>query len=131
MFFLEKELFKIKYTPEILREFINSYFFNCEKEQEVPTKIGMYLYLKINNNHIDDWKRRKKNHLLRELNLGYQKINHMNLQRFLKGNTNASSWYLERAFVKEYHIDTKISVKTDSPTNPIVINLDNKGKNKC
>ncbi len=114
-----------------LRDSLENYFIHCNDNKEIPTKLGMLIYLNITESTIRNWKQKKRNTFLQQINWAYSQINHLNLQRLLKSNSNYSAWYLERAFVKEYHLSTKIDIKNSDNVAPITINLENKSKNKC
>lgn len=128
---VQKEIkIRTRYTAKSLKEKLQEYFVFCKIKNEIPTKIGMLIFLNITQNTISEWKKKQKDTFLQQLNWAYSQIQHLNLQRFLKSNPNASAWYLERAFTKEYHLSTQIDINNSDNTTPIVINLDNKGKNK-
>ncbi|WP_375317496.1 hypothetical protein [Spiroplasma endosymbiont of Virgichneumon dumeticola] len=91
----------------------------------------MLLFLDITENTLYNWKQKKRNTFLQQIKWAHSVIKHLNLQRFLTSSPNASSWYLERAYVKEFHLSTKIDIKSSDNTAPIAISLENKGKNKC
>ncbi|WP_342217581.1 terminase small subunit [Spiroplasma endosymbiont of Amphimallon solstitiale] len=114
-----------------LREALENYFIHCKEFDEIPTKVGMLIYLDITENTLYSWKQKKRNTFLQQINWAYLQIRHINTQRYLKVNANNTAWYLERAFVKEYHLSTKIDIKSNDNTALIQVNLENKGKNKC
>lgn len=121
---------RTRYNVKSLKEKLQQYFIYCKEKNEIPTKIGMLIFLNITTNTISEWKKKQRDTLLQQLNWAYNQIQHLNLQRFLKANPNSSSWYLERAFAQEYHLATQIDINNGNNTTPIIINLDNKGKNK-
>ncbi len=132
-FYVQEEKIKIRTIfndATKLREALENYFIHCKEFDEVPTKIGMLVYLNITENTLYSWKK-KRNTFLQQINWAYLQIRHINTQRYLKANANNTAWYLERAFVKEYHLYTKIDIKSSDNTAPIAISLENKGKNKC
>ncbi|CAB1054156.1 terminase small subunit [Spiroplasma endosymbiont of Danaus chrysippus] len=114
-----------------LREALENYFIHCKEFDEIPTKVGILIYLDITENTLYSWKQKKRNTFLQQINWAYLQIRHINTQRYLKVNANNTAWYLERAFVKEYHLSTKIDIKSNDNTALIQVNLENKGKNKC
>ncbi len=133
-FYVQEEKIKIRTIfndAKALREKLEEYFNHCKQTEEVPTKIGMLVYLDITENTLYSWKQKKRNTFLQQINWAYLQIRHINTQRYLKANANNTAWYLERAFVKEYHLSTKIDIKSSDNTAPIAISLENKGKNKC
>ncbi len=122
----EKKIRTIFNDATKLREALENYFIHCKEFDEVPTKIGMLVYLNITENNLYSWKQKKRNTFLQQINWVYLQIRHINTQRYLKANANNTAWYLERAFVKEYHLSTKIDIKSSDNTAPIAISLDNK-----
>ncbi len=114
-----------------LRDSLENYFIHCNDNKEIPTKLGMLIYLNITESTILTWKQKRKNTFLQQIKWAHMQIDHLNLQRFLTSSPNASAWYLERAFVNKYHLSTKIDVKSNDKIAPITINLENKSKNKC
>ncbi len=129
-FYVQEEKIRIRYNIKSLKEEIKKYFEYCTTNEEIPTKEGMQMFLNITQNTINEWKKKQKDTFLQQINWAYAKIKHLNLQRFLKASPNSSAWYLERAYVKDYNLSTKIDINTDN-THPIVIQLENKSKNKC
>ncbi len=131
-FYVQEEKLKIRtrYNIKSLREEIEKYFNHCTKDEEIPTKEGMQIFLNITQNTINEWKKKQKDTFLQQIYSAYAKIKHINLQRFLKASPNSSAWYLERAYVKDYNLSRKIDINTDN-THPIVIQLQNKSKTKC
>ncbi|WP_339041236.1 terminase small subunit [Spiroplasma endosymbiont of Apeira syringaria] len=114
-----------------LREALENYFIHCKDFDEIPTKLGMLIYLDITENTLKKWKEKKRNTFLQQINWAHSQIEHLNLQRYLKSHSSNSSWYLERAYVNKYHLSTKIDIKNNDNTTPIAISLENKSKNKC
>ncbi len=133
-FYVQEEKIKIRTIfndATKLREALENYFIHCKEFDEIPTKVGMLIYLDITENTLYSWKQKKRNTFLQQINWAYLQIRHINTQRYLKVNANNTAWYLERAFVKEYHLSTKIDIKSNDNTALIQVNLENKGKNKC
>lgn len=116
---------------KVLKLELVNYFTHCENNKEIPTKLGMLIYLDITESTIRTWKQKKRNTFLQQINWAHSQIEHLNLQRYLTSNANTSSWYLERAYVNKYHLSTKIDIKSNDNVAPIAISLENKGKNKC
>ncbi len=133
-FYVQEEKIKIRTIfndATKLRESLENYFIHCNEFKEVPTKLGMLIYLDITESTIRTWKQKKRNTFLQQINWAHSQIEHLNLQRYLTSNAGTSSWYLERAYVNKYHLSTKIDIKNNDNTTPIAISLENKGKNKC
>ncbi len=133
-FYAQEEKIKIRtifYDATKLSEALENYFIHCKEFDEIPTKLGMLIYLDITENTLYSWKEKKRNTFLQQSNWAYLQIRHINTQRYLKVNANNTAWYLERAFVKDYHLSTKIDIKNSDNTALIQVNLDNKDTNKC
>ncbi|WP_425377168.1 terminase small subunit [Spiroplasma endosymbiont of Aleiodes alternator] len=133
-FYVQEEKIKIRTIfndATKLKESLENYFIHCKEFDEIPTKLGMLIYLDITENTLKKWKEKKRNTFLQQINWAHSQIEHLNLQRYLKSHAGNSSWYLERAYVNKYHLSTKIDIKNSDNTTPIAISLENKGKNKC
>ncbi len=133
-FYVQEEKIKIRTIfndATKLRESLENYFIHCKEFDEIPTKLGMLIYLDITENTLKKWKEKKRNTFLQQINWAHSQIEHLNLQRYLKSHSSNSSWYLERAYVNKYHLSTKIDIKNNDNTTPIAISLENKSKNKC
>ncbi len=133
-FYVQEEKIKIRIIfndATKLREALENYFIHCKDFDEIPTKLGMLIYLDITENTLKKWKEKKRNTFLQQINWAHSQIEHLNLQRYLKSHSSNSSWYLERAYVNKYHLSTKIDIKNNDNTTPIAISLENKSKNKC
>ncbi len=133
-FYVQEEKIKIRTIfndVTKLRESLENYFIHCKDFDEIPTKLGMLIYLDITENTLKKWKEKKRNTFLQQINWAHSQIEHLNLQRYLKSHSSNSSWYLERAYVNKYHLSTKIDIKNNDNTTPIAISLENKSKNKC
>ncbi len=133
-FYVQEEKIKIRTIfndAKVLKQELVNYFTHCNDNKEVPTKLGMLIYLDITENTLKKWKEKKRNTFLQQINWAHSQIEHLNLQRYLKSHSSNSSWYLERAYVNKYHLSTKIDIKNNDNTTPIAISLENKSKNKC